>query len=276
MLKFKKNKYNIKKSSELEVFLTTGLEVYSAINQKNKKKIINKSKIENSKTDEKIDQLLSTYEKNKKIEFTEKRQIKDEKPYLEFVEMGNNFEKKLQTKNIEKTNLDDKIIKQPSSEIKELSFNIKDEKENTKELKFNIAKKTEETKKSDKKEKKNNNKGFFKFKSKKIDEKPEIITKPSDFKKQEIKKKKKRSFFNKSKKIDEKNNDKNITKKSDSQSDEINKDTISKEKTLFDEDIKKVLLITDNLLEKLPEDVINEFIKSKDFELYERVINKIK
>ncbi len=276
MLKFKKNKYNIKKSSELEVFLTTGLEVYSAINQKNKKKIINKSKIENSKTDEKIDQLLSTYENNKKIEFSEKRQIKDEKPYLEFVEMGNNFEKKLQTKNVEKTNLDDRKIKLPSSEIKELSFNIKDEKENTRELKFNIAKKTEEIKNSDKKEKKNNSKGFFKFKSKKIDEKPEIITKPSDFNKQEIKKKKKRSFFNKSKKIDEKNNDKNITKKSDSQSDEINKDTTSKEKTLFDEDIKKVLLITDNLLEKLPEDVINEFIKSKDFELYERVINKIK
>jgi hypothetical protein len=44
----------------------------------------------------------------------------------------------------------------------------------------------------------------------------------------------------------------------------------------LDEDIKKVLLITDNLLEKLPEEVINEFIKSKDFELYERVINKIK
>jgi hypothetical protein len=29
-------------------------------------------------------------------------------------------------------------------------------------------------------------------------------------------------------------------------------------------------------LEKLPEDVINEFIKSADFELYERVINRIK
>ena len=47
-------------------------------------------------------------------------------------------------------------------------------------------------------------------------------------------------------------------------------------KNTLNEDIKKVLLITDNLLEKLPEDVINDFIKSKDFELYERVINKIK
>ena len=48
------------------------------------------------------------------------------------------------------------------------------------------------------------------------------------------------------------------------------------EKISFDEDIKKVLLITDNLLEKLPEEVIIEFIKSKNFEFYERVINKIK
>ena len=49
-----------------------------------------------------------------------------------------------------------------------------------------------------------------------------------------------------------------------------------KEKPLLDEDIKKVLAITDNLLGKLPEEIIDEFIKSKDYELYEKVIRRYK
>ncbi len=43
---------------------------------------------------------------------------------------------------------------------------------------------------------------------------------------------------------------------------------------LSDEEIGHTLKIVDNLLEKLPEEIIIEFIQSKDFELYERVINK--
>ncbi len=42
----------------------------------------------------------------------------------------------------------------------------------------------------------------------------------------------------------------------------------------LDEEVGKALKIIDNLLEKLPEEVITEFIKSKDFEIYERVLNK--
>ena len=38
------------------------------------------------------------------------------------------------------------------------------------------------------------------------------------------------------------------------------------------EKVKKVLKITDDLLEKLPKDVINEFVNSKDFELYKEVV----
>jgi len=45
---------------------------------------------------------------------------------------------------------------------------------------------------------------------------------------------------------------------------------------LLDDDVRKVLIITDNLLEKLPEDIIDDFVKSKDFELYEKIINKYK
>ena len=39
---------------------------------------------------------------------------------------------------------------------------------------------------------------------------------------------------------------------------------------------RKGLEITDNLLGKLPDEVIDEFVKSKDYELYEKVIKKYK
>jgi hypothetical protein len=44
----------------------------------------------------------------------------------------------------------------------------------------------------------------------------------------------------------------------------------------LDEDIKKVLLMTDSLLAELPEEVLNEFVQSEAFELYEKVLNKYK
>jgi len=44
----------------------------------------------------------------------------------------------------------------------------------------------------------------------------------------------------------------------------------------LDEDIRKVLVITDYLLGELPEDVLNLFLESKEFELYEKVLNKYK
>lgn len=43
---------------------------------------------------------------------------------------------------------------------------------------------------------------------------------------------------------------------------------------LIDEDVKKVLLITDELLAKLPEEVIEDFASSEDFDLYQKVMNK--
>lgn len=54
------------------------------------------------------------------------------------------------------------------------------------------------------------------------------------------------------------------------------KKNLEREQSVLDDDIRKVLLITDNLLEKLPEDVIDEFVQSEDFSLYEKVISKYK
>jgi len=54
------------------------------------------------------------------------------------------------------------------------------------------------------------------------------------------------------------------------------KDKPTQTSTDLDEDIKKVLLMTDSLLGELPEEVINKFAQSDDFGLYERVMNKYK
>ena len=56
----------------------------------------------------------------------------------------------------------------------------------------------------------------------------------------------------------------------------VGKKEMEKEDFILDEDIKKILLMTDNLLGNLPEEVIDEFVKSKDFALYEKVISKYK
>ena len=56
----------------------------------------------------------------------------------------------------------------------------------------------------------------------------------------------------------------------------IGKKETKKENILLDEDIKKFLEVADDLLGKLPEEVVDEFVKSKDYELYEKVIKKYK
>ena len=79
----------------------------------------------------------------------------------------------------------------------------------------------------------------------------------------------------------------NKTLRSEREHDRKNKSSISgthrsitekreEENPLLDYEIKKVLAIADNLLGKLPEEVIDEFVKSKDFELYEKIIEKYK
>ena len=48
------------------------------------------------------------------------------------------------------------------------------------------------------------------------------------------------------------------------------------EPTLLDEDVKKLLVITDNLLGDLPEEVIDKFAQSEDFKLYSKVLSRYK
>jgi len=56
--------------------------------------------------------------------------------------------------------------------------------------------------------------------------------------------------------------------------DEIGKYT--PEPAEIDSDIKKILQITDELLGELPEEVINRFMQSDEYDLYERILNKYK
>ena len=70
-----------------------------------------------------------------------------------------------------------------------------------------------------------------------------------------------------------------FTKKEKTPSPTPEKTTIDKkieETPTLDDDIIEVLRITDDLLAKLPDDVIENFAKSKNFELYEKVLNKYK
>jgi len=56
----------------------------------------------------------------------------------------------------------------------------------------------------------------------------------------------------------------------------LGKKEAKEENPILDEDIIQVLKIADELLEKLPEEVIDEFVNSENFALYEKVINKYK
>lgn len=55
-----------------------------------------------------------------------------------------------------------------------------------------------------------------------------------------------------------------------------NKKLPTTEHIAWDEDLEKIFPIIDSLLDKLPEDIIDKFVKSKDFEIYERVMLKYK
>jgi len=56
----------------------------------------------------------------------------------------------------------------------------------------------------------------------------------------------------------------------------LTKKESGREKIFFDEDVEKIIPVIDSLLEKLPENVIEDFAQSDDFALYEKVVNKYK
>jgi len=57
--------------------------------------------------------------------------------------------------------------------------------------------------------------------------------------------------------------------------DEFIKEEKRYEKSFLD-DVEKLLPILDELLEKLPDEVVDEFVQSEDFVLYEKVVSKFK
>ena len=85
------------------------------------------------------------------------------------------------------------------------------------------------------------------------------------------------------KKLENEKKEKKLRKKTknseydDTKTEDIYKSVeITKEQTFVDDEVIKVLLMTDDLLGNLPEDVIDKFAQSEDFKLYEKVISKFK
>ena len=110
--------------------------------------------------------------------------------------------------------------------------------------------------------------------------------KPTSIEKHKTDKKQKKSFglFSKTKKTEEKP-DQQTPKSIANQPIEIEHDIEGQNEDAFhqilvnqdgsmDQDVLKLLAITDDLLGKLPEDVISEFASSEDFKLYKKVMNK--
>lgn len=55
-----------------------------------------------------------------------------------------------------------------------------------------------------------------------------------------------------------------------------NKKEIFKETQILDQDVVKLMSIIDSLFDNLPENIVQEFVQSKDFEIYEKVMLKYK
>jgi hypothetical protein len=278
MHSLKKLKRVKKNTTELDLFLTVGMEVFSNSHNKNKE-IKNNNKNSKKEVDkdpytEKIDALIAKYE-------IDKKQDKKSSESKKEIERENSFEKIKEISSIDKENnlrnadINIDKINKFESIIENKTENLNNKSKQDAEYKDKISKKTF---------RKNNDSVLkipkIRFRRKKIkDEQKEI----------KVAEKKEINSFNKNilenNSSNEKPENKNLIEKIDNVKKIKNKqrDNVSgfnqqnkNENLLLDNDIKKVLEITDNLLGQLPEDVIDKFVNSKDFELYERIINKFK
>jgi len=157
----------------------------------------------------------------------------------------------------------------------EFKRKLKEKQEKEKKRKEEMKKKQKEKKLREKKEKKEQLKKEKELKRLEKKEKEEKINKKKQKAKKQEKekpKKEKKKFnlkFKKEKKV--------VKSKVKKEKPPEMKEFISKkEKKVLDNDVEKLLPIIDELLEKLPEDVIDEFAQSKKFELYEKVMTKYK
>lgn len=111
-------------------------------------------------------------------------------------------------------------------------------------------------------------------KKQKVKQSKEEHYKKSEY--QEGDKLKKHSFF---KHKNEKSNNSDVkSKEYDTDMGQLisKEENVAKETPILDDEIRKMLSITDELLGKLPDDVIDEFAQSEDFKLYEKVMSKYK
>lgn len=316
----RKTNKNKQISSELDIFLTIGMEVFSSLNEK-KKNINHKSNTDEKtetnpdksqdEAEKKIDALIAEYEKEtkpKESNSIQEKEIKDTTKTI--VETREHIKKKpdmIYLKTEAKS--EDVIDALKPLHSKEELLEIKKPREIT-EIKYSKERSSLNQKSSSPTRKtylasiklpriKIRSKGAMKrLEKKKNKTKQEIqYQNSSDITKSEINKEEKMNLkedikakTNGKEKIWYSNSDeaeKHKTLKFEERQKKKTKDLVpgmqqyiiekkevEKENPLFDEDIKNVLAITDNLLGKLPEEVIDEFVKSKDYELYEKVIRK--
>ncbi len=212
------------------------------------KKINNftKTKIELEETKREIEEKKKALEeaiekeKAKELELKKKGEEKKSEEKLQKLELKKRLkEKKLREKEAEKAE------RQKEKELK----NLEQEKIKEEQIKKIEKEKAEKQKELEKKKR----------------EKEEKLK----YKKSE---KKGISFFKKEKVKDKKEEEEDKLYDTD----EIQLDEIMDEKILLDDDVEKLLPIIDELLENLPNEVIDEFAQSENFTLYEKVMSKYK
>jgi hypothetical protein len=164
----------------------------------------------------------------------------------------------------------ERLAKQKEEELKKK----KEERKKQEKLKIKELKKQKKLEKLKEKERKKEEKRLLEEQKKK-EKQPETQVKPSETAKDyddliETVAKKEVIEDTKEKTPDTKTEEKEIEKPPEV------KTKVTETPEVLDEDVRKALIIIDNLLEKLPEETIEEFVNSEDFAIYEKVVSKYK
>jgi len=258
-----------------------------------------KTKIELEKTKEEIERKKQEIEEIEKEEQEKEKELKKKKIEKIKKEKGQERRKKLEMK---KAQEEAKIREQ---ELKKKELEMQKKKKEEGELKALEVKKAEreaeikerELEKKKKERSKKNQKGKKlktlelkkeekeAIKKSKLKEKEEKLEVKKAIREEKLKRKLLEEKKSKKKKV-EKSKKEPITvlkKKEKAEKESVEKHHAifgkkeeQKKETSFDKELQEVLAITDKLLESLPDEVIDKFVQSKDFELYEKVLSKYK
>ncbi len=267
----------------------------------------NKTKDELERTKEEIEakkrelEMIEQREKERELEQKKKEEEKREQDKLELIEIQKQQKevklreieaKKIEIRREKERKLEQKKIEQEKRRLEklrqiELKKKMKEDKLKEKELnKIEMEREKErqiEQKKMEE-EKRKQEMLIEKIESEKEKERQIEIKKMEEEKlRQKIEAEKEMEKQLEIKKIEEQNKEKEeiqSLKNKDEENEHILKDKFQKvteEPPIgWDEDVEKLIPIIDSLLEKLPDEVIDEFAKSENFTLYEKVILKYK